>query len=96
MRTWRASVDFLTWQHLQVVRNNGVSTFYIDGVAQSHQTTAAPDTWAGPHLAVNPGGAPVFFGNIDELTISSVPEPSTIVLVAAALIGLLAYAWRKR
>ena len=24
------------------------------------------------------------------------PEPSTIVLVAAGLFGLLAYAWRKR
>ncbi len=25
-----------------------------------------------------------------------IPEPSTLVLLAAALAGLLAYAWRKR
>jgi len=25
-----------------------------------------------------------------------VPEPSTLVLLAAGLLGLLAYAWRKR
>jgi threonine dehydrogenase-like Zn-dependent dehydrogenase len=29
-------------------------------------------------------------------TISEVPEPATIVMLASGLIGLLAYAWRKR
>ena len=33
---------------------------------------------------------------LEGLTLSSVPEPSTIVLLASGLIGLLAYAWRKR
>jgi hypothetical protein len=31
-----------------------------------------------------------------SLTSSPIPEPSTIVLLASGLIGLLAYAWRKR
>ena len=30
------------------------------------------------------------------LDISSVPEPSAIALLATGLVGLLAYAWRKR
>jgi autotransporter-associated beta strand protein len=64
-----------TWQHLQVVRSDGVSTFYIDGVAQAHQATAGFSGWTGPHLACNPGGWPTFVGNIDELTISSVAVP---------------------
>lgn len=29
-------------------------------------------------------------------TVTSTPEPSTLVLLSAGLIGLLAYAWRKR
>jgi hypothetical protein len=29
-------------------------------------------------------------------TVNSIPEPSTFVLAAIGLIGLLAYAWRKR
>lgn len=33
---------------------------------------------------------------IDNVSIVSVPEPSTIALLTGALIGLLAYAWRKR
>ncbi|MBN1394173.1 MAG: PEP-CTERM sorting domain-containing protein [Pirellulales bacterium] len=33
---------------------------------------------------------------VDDITISYVPEPSTIALLATGLIGLLAYAWRKR
>ena len=50
-----------------------------------------------------------FTGQIDDLrvynnalsgaeisTLASVPEPSTILLLTTGLIGLLAYAWRKR
>lgn len=33
---------------------------------------------------------------IDNLTVTTVPEPSTVALLATGLIGLLAYAWRKR
>lgn len=35
-------------------------------------------------------------GGFDNLVVTSVPEPSTISLVAMGLVGLLAYAWRKR
>jgi hypothetical protein len=33
---------------------------------------------------------------LDNLRIAGVPEPNTLVLLAMGLLGLLAYAWRKR
>jgi hypothetical protein len=47
------------------------------------------DIWklkVGSSLAPPPGGAGV----------SIVPEPGTLALLAAGLLGLLCYAWRKR
>ena len=36
-------------------------------------------------------------GGIDSILLtSSIPEPSTLALLVTGLIGLLAYAWRKR
>jgi len=43
------------------------------------------------------GGVPVpVYGSLDNISYSSVPEPSTVVLLMTGLVGLLAYAWRKR
>jgi hypothetical protein len=44
------------------------------------------------------GGYGLFQGAIDNVsfTVTTTPEPSTIVLLASALVGLSAYAWRKR
>lgn len=33
---------------------------------------------------------------IDSVSLTAVPEPSTLVLLGMSLLGLLAYAWRKR
>ncbi|NLF10093.1 MAG: PEP-CTERM sorting domain-containing protein [Pirellulaceae bacterium] len=35
-------------------------------------------------------------GMVDDFTVSQVPEPSTLALLGVGLLGLLAYAWRKR
>jgi hypothetical protein len=35
-------------------------------------------------------------GKMGDLTISNVPEPSTLALTVCGLVGLVAYAWRKR
>ena len=37
------------------------------------------------------------YGNVDSLRLTAtVPEPATVTLLVTGLIGLLAYAWRKR
>jgi hypothetical protein len=42
-----------------------------------------------------PAESPMDF-YLDDLSVTGVPEPSTIVLFGTALCGLVAYAWRKR
>ncbi len=47
------------------------------------------------NIGARSGGVAAFTGYIDNLTISTIPEPSTLLILASGLIGLLAYAWRK-
>lgn len=49
--------------------------------------------WNGLDLRMASSG---IAGRVDDICISQVPEPSTLTLLAAGLVGLLAYAWRKR
>lgn len=42
------------------------------------------------------GGGRIAFDNVRMETQGVVPEPGTLVLLASGLMGLLAYAWRKR
>lgn len=54
-----------TWAHLALIRSGGVTTFYINGIAQSGTISNAPviDT---PHMSVAPNGTSYFDGRLDE------------------------------
>jgi hypothetical protein len=54
-----------TWVHLALVRNNGATAFYIDGVQQGSTYAGVPvhDT---AHISVASGGVSYFNGNLDE------------------------------
>ncbi len=93
-----------TWAHLALIRADGVTTFYIDGVAQPGTSMIVP-TNGLPHLSVSPGGASFFDGGIDEARVvtfdsgestgailnalSGVPEPSTFAFMAVACLALV-------
>jgi hypothetical protein len=47
--------------------------------------------WSGHEYA-----ASNIYNGIDTVVVSSTPEPASIVLVVTGVLGLLAYAWRKR
>jgi len=40
-------------------------------------------------------GKTAYIDNV-SVTTASIPEPSSIALLTSAIVGLLAYAWRKR
>ena len=57
------------WVDLAVVRNSGVTTFYVNGVASGITSSTTPTLASGPygfHLFVTYGGATSFNGVLDE------------------------------
>lgn len=85
-----------TWAKLAVERVNGTSTFYVNGIATPGTTDVTPVSNKTVYLGVQPGGVAWFTGSLDQLTVSQVPEPAALTLLGSGLLGLLAYAWRKR
>ncbi len=57
------------WTRLAVVRSAGLFRLYVNGVAHPLTTTQPPVGMNGFHLAVNPGGAVYFEGDIDEVRV---------------------------
>ena len=57
------------WVHLALVRDGGIATFYVNGVASGSSSAVVPTNGTIFHLAVNSGGTKYFNGSIDELRI---------------------------
>jgi hypothetical protein len=58
------------WTHLAVIRANGISTFYINGDAQSGTSSATPVHETGrAHIGVFNQSPTYFSGDVDELRV---------------------------
>lgn len=100
-----ATVSNNTWAHLAVIRSEGQSAFYVNGV-QLGGTLANAPTIGQPHLSINPGNVgSAFDGHIDEARIvtftsgetttnilnglQGIPEPSSALLGGLGMLALL-------
>jgi ligand-binding sensor domain-containing protein/signal transduction histidine kinase len=61
--------DTNKWTHLAVVRDRGLATFYVDGVAHGASSTVIPIPNGSVHLGVREGGMCGFKGLLDEARI---------------------------
>ena len=94
--------------HLELTTHFGGATPYYDmtvnGVTLTGLNYANQNPGLGSSLAdvdamaFRLQGHPAQAGNwlVDNIIMAPVPEPSVIIMVIGGLVGLLAYAWRKR
>jgi hypothetical protein len=88
---------------------SGSGTHYIETDPLSYKDVTitydpsapgAPTATVGDALEIRLRGIDNFAGQYwtvyDNVRLTATPEPGTVVLLATGLIGLLAYAWRKR
>ncbi len=79
-----ATFEADTWVHLAIIRINGQSTFYVDGVPQGSSFGGAP-VHSHPHLSVSPGGGAYFDGHLDEARVVVFTSGETVENILAAL-----------
>ena len=84
-------------------RDGTVNGADLNIVLSNYNQTFTGDTWALGDFngdgTVDGADLNVVLSNYNQVgggVAAAVPEPSTLLLAAAGLVGLLAYAWRKR
>ena len=81
-----------TWSTFALSHTNGTTAWSLTLNGSTHN-------WTGPANGTNYNWVKFNLATGDQSNVyfdAIVPEPGTMVLLATGLIGLLAYAWRKR
>ena len=68
---------------------------FLDGSSTPFVNVSLGTDFANNYISVGANGG-TGYNLFDNLTISQVPEPTALIMLVTGLIGLLAYAWRKR
>jgi hypothetical protein len=89
------------WHDLMGIYDGTSLSLYVDGELKARRDSWRYDSFSTANIriaAIVPGNDDVkFHGDIGEVQIyEAVPEPSTLAILGASAIGLLAYVWRKR
>ena len=87
------TIDFATQQYQHAWTDLGTSTTYTSGLVNFVSPFTVAEAATARFGVDNHIADSLIF---DNLSVSSIPEPSTVVLLLTAGVGLLAYAWRKR
>ncbi len=88
-----------SWVPVCVVADYGAKTFdatvgTLLNFSGAFQTSSGNDAFASLILTRDSGGDTSVY--VDNLAITLVPEPCSLVMLPVGVVGLLAYAWRKR
>jgi hypothetical protein len=107
--TTRAAADHYDLFLKDLVTNTTLASYTIAGSALAYDSftpascsyTVTPDDPAIGHeirvmFGLTADVAGDQYADFDNFQLTATPEPSTLVLLGTSLVGLLAYAWRKR
>lgn len=96
-----ASLPAATNHVVLAIDETGTSTTVSMLINGNNVGTATNVSWYGSARYLGVGASVAYLNTVrnayfDNLSLTTVPEPSTIVILSSAVAGLVAYAWRKR
>ncbi len=82
-------------QQIGSLSTSAMTDYSVTITSDAIATAGAVGKKIGIEIAIPTNGPGANFG-VDNIRLDIVPEPSAIVLFSTGILGLLAYAWRKR